>query len=190
MSKNVIKKTKVIIKRIILLNLLFLIAALTACTDSLISKESNSGAQPSTHSSKTESKDTLTFTTGETAVFDNLKITANEITEKTSDDSGFISAENGKTFVGVQFTVENISDEEQAVSSILLFEAYCDDVKCDYSFSAAMAFPDGTIDGSIAPGKKLTGWYAVEIPSEWSSLELHVASSWLSNAKAVFIFNK
>lgn len=72
----------------------------------------------------------------------------------------------------------------------MLFEAYVDGTKCDFSFSAATAFPEGTIDGEVAPGKKITGWYAVEIPENWKKLEIHVAGSWLSEEKAVFTFSK
>lgn len=76
-----------------------------------------------------------------------------------------------------------------AASSVLLFEAYADDVKCSYSLSAAMVF-DGTLDGSLAPGKKLVGYYAVEVPEGWQKLELDVQSNWLSSNSARFLFKK
>ncbi|MBR6572806.1 MAG: DUF4352 domain-containing protein [Clostridia bacterium] len=136
-------------------------------------------------STKTTTKDT--FGLNETAVFKDLKFTATEIKE--SDGDNFFTPEEGNVFVGVNFTVENVSEEEQAVSSILLFEAYADDVKCDYSISAACAF-DGTLDGSIAPGKKIVGWYAVEVPENWNELELNVQSTWLSSKNATFKFTK
>ena len=90
----------------------------------------------------------------------------------------------------MKFTIENISGEDQSISSILLFDAYVDGVKCDYSFSAACSFLDGTLDGTITPGKKLVGWYAVEAPESWKELELQVRSNWLSNKRAEFVFAK
>ena len=90
----------------------------------------------------------------------------------------------------MKFTVENISDEDQSVSSLLLFDAYVDSVKCDYSLSGVAAFDEGTLDGTITPGKKLIGYYAVEVPTNWKELELQVKSSWLSNSKAAFVFKK
>lgn len=143
---------------------------------------------PKTSSSSSTEDKTETFKVGDTAVFKNLKITANEMKESTGSE--YFSAAEGKIFIGVNFTIENISKESQAISSLLLFEAYSDDVKCDYSLSAAMAFSDGSLDGDIAPGKKLTGWYAIEVPKDWKTVELHVASSWLSNSKAVFVISK
>lgn len=160
-----------------------LIFSLTACVaDGSPIKETGQAIQTSAE------KNEETFGLNETAVFAELKFTATEIKE--SDGDGFFIPEAGNVFVGVKFTVENISDEEQSISSILLFEGYVDDVKCDYSLSAGAAFDGGTIDGSIAPGKKLIGWYALEVPRNWSNIELDVQSTWLSNNSAKFVFTK
>ncbi len=129
-----------------------------------------------------------TFGLNESAVFNDLKFTAIEI--KQSKGADFFNPESGNIFVGVKFQIENISNEEQTISTLLLFEGYVDDVKCDYSISASCVFDEGTLDGTIAPGKKLIGWYAVEVPSNWNELELQVQSNWLSNNKAKFVFNK
>lgn len=144
-------------------------------------KEQGSGETPS--GSKDE-----TYGLNDSAVFKDLKFTANEIKE--SDGDTFLEPDAGKVYVGVKFTVENISDEEQSVSSLLLFEAYADDVKCDYSFGAMSAFGDGTLDGSIQPGKKLVGWYAVEVSQDWKTIEIQIQPSWLSSNPANFVFTK
>ena len=128
------------------------------------------------------------FSLNETAVFETLKITATEIKE--SNGKSFFEADAGNVFVGINFTIENISDEEQSVSSILLFVAYVDDVSCDYSFSAGVAFDSKSVDGTIAPGKKLVGYYTVEVPENWRKIELDVKADWLSSAKARFEFTK
>lgn len=128
------------------------------------------------------------FGLNETAAFKELKFTATEFRE--SDGTDFFVPEEGNVFVGAKFTIENISNEEQAVSTLLLFEGYVDDVKCDYSFSAACVFDEGTLDGTIAPGKKLVGWCALEVPENWSNIELQVQSNWLSNNSAKFVFTK
>ena len=72
----------------------------------------------------------------------------------------------------------------------MMFEGYADNVKCEYSFTATCAFSEGTLDGTIAPGKKLIGWYALEVPQNWQELELDVKANWLSNNVANFIFEK
>lgn len=129
-----------------------------------------------------------TFSLNETAVFDNIKITADEI--KQSSGESLFQPESGNVFVGVQFTIENISEKDQNISSVLLFDAYADGVKCDYSLEAKCVFSDGTLDGTLTPGKKMVGYYSVEIPKDWSELELEVKSQWLSNAKATFVFKQ
>jgi hypothetical protein len=91
--------------------------------------------------------------------------------------------------VGIKFTVENISDEDVTVSSIALFDAYVDGIKCDYSLSANVAFDEGTLDGQISSGKKLIGYYAIEVAENWNEIELQIKSSYWSNAKAIFKFN-
>ncbi len=129
-----------------------------------------------------------TFGLNESAVFDELKITAIEIVENNGSD--FFTPEEGNVFVGVKFVIENISDEEQTVSSLLLFDAYADDVKSEYSFNASCAFSNGTLDGTIASGKKLEGWYPMEVPQNWQSVELNVKADWLSTTSATFVFAK
>ena len=70
-----------------------------------------------------------------------------------------------------------------------MFDAYADDVKLSLSLSANIAFSDGTIDGTISPGKKLVGYYACEVPKDTKFVELEAKSSWLSSSKAVFKFD-
>ena len=173
-------------KILCLLLCLCMLCGLTACTvEDAPTKETIQNQETPTKA--TEVKDE-TFKLNETAVFKNLKITATKQEESTGKD--FFTPEDGNVFVGVKFTIENISDEEQSISSLLSFTAYIDDVKCDYSISAATVFNEGTLDGSIAPGKKLIGWYSVEIPSDWKNLEIDVKPDILSDNTAKFVLSK
>lgn len=179
-----IVKAKINLKKV--LCILFATAMLFSaqgCVDESEPKKEN--YESSEISSEAEKKQT--FGLNETAVFENLKITATELKETSGTE--FYKPESGNTFAGVKFTIENISDEEQTVSSLLLFDAYADDVSCDYSISAQLAF-DGDLDGTLAPGKKLIGWYGVEVPENWSNLEFQIKSEWLSSVSATFVFNK
>ncbi len=136
----------------------------------------------------TEQKKELVFGLNEAAVFSNLKFTATEM--KVSEGEDFFTPATGNVFVGIKFTIENISNAEQTVSSLLMFNGYVDDVKCDYSLSAACVFDEGTLDGTVAPGKKLIGWYALEVPADWSAIELNIQNNLLSNNPAKFVFTK
>lgn len=143
------------------------------------------GTPDSTESKKAEVKEEK-FKLKDTAVFKGLSITANSV--ERNEGSEYNKPAEGKTFVGVKFTIENTSSEEQTISSMLLFEAYADDIKCDYSIGASMAFKEGTLDGSLSPGKKMVGYYAIEVPTGTKKLDLEVKSDWLSNSKAKFEF--
>lgn len=176
-------------KNAVLLTLMLVCFMCAACGDSPTketpSKSASDGASGSASAASDAKSD---FTLGETAVFKNLKFTATEIKESKGDS--FLKADAGKIYVGVKFEIENISDESQSVSSMLSFTAYADDVKCSYSISAQSAFKDGTIDGDIAPGKKLVGWYGVEVPESWAKVEIEVSSDVFSGGTAKFVFNK
>ncbi len=165
--------------------LLSIIVAVSVCgcsipNDSVPKKET--GNSSNTQAAKKEEKN---FGLNDTAVFDAIKVTATDIKQSKGDE--IFTCEEGKIFVGVKFTIENISEETQHISSLLLFDAYEDGVKLEYSFSASTCF-DGTLDGEITPGKKLVGYYGVEVSKDWKELELQVKSSWLSDNRAAFIF--
>ncbi len=166
-----------------MLLVLILCFSVVGCSTDVPKKEQAEGGNETVTEKKEEN-----FGLNETAVFKNLKFTATELKESNGDE--FFKPENGKVFVGIKFTIENISEAEESLSSLLLFEGYVDDVKCDYSFSASVAFDEGTLDGSLAPGKKLVGWYPLEVPQNWQSIELEVKADWLSNSSAKFVFNK
>ena len=161
--------------------------SLTACNISDNSPQKETSAENSVTKDSQKPTDE-TFGLNDSAVFDNLKVTAVKLEESTGKD--FFKAESGKVFIGINFEIENISEETQNISSLLLFDAYADDVKCDYSISANVVFGDGTLDGELSPGKKLVGWYALEVPEGWQQIELEVKSSWLSGSKARFVFDK
>ena len=143
---------------------------------------------PDASGTKAEELKEETFGLNETAVFENLKITAVEIKESTGSE--YLAPEEGNIFVGVKFLVENVSSEDQTVSSLLLFEAYTDDMKSDLSITASTSFEGGTIDGTIAPGKKMEGWYAIEVPADWGTVEIQMKNELLSSSTAKFVFTK
>lgn len=174
-------------KRVLaLISVLMMCLSFMACTETDTPSKEVSNKSTSNETSQANNQED-TFGLNETAVFNNLKFTASALEESNGEE--FFQPEDGNVFVGVKFTIENISDEEQTVSSILLFEGYADDVKCDYSFNAGMTF-NGTLDGNIAPGKKLIGYYSLEVPKNWKKLELDVQSSLSSSASARFVFEK
>jgi len=133
------------------------------------------------------------FVLGDTAVFRDLRITADEIIiNETWQDELFRVFEpaDGNKFVAVRFTIENISDEHQLISSMLLFDAYVDGTLLAFTFGATTGL-EGTLDGEIAPGRRMIGFYGVEISASANELELEVRPTWLAGGRnrAMFVFN-
>ncbi|MBQ7876691.1 MAG: DUF5067 domain-containing protein [Clostridia bacterium] len=128
------------------------------------------------------------FALNETADFDGLKITAVNMEETKGKD--YFTAGEGNVFVGVEFLIENTTEEEVNMSSLLMFEAYADDMSCDYSITGTSAFGGETVDGAVASGKKLQGWYAIEVPEDWKTIEMKVSPDIMDDKSATFVFNK
>jgi len=79
---------------------------------------------------------------------------------------------DGYEFILVNMTIENISDEEINVSSMLSFDAYVDDVALNEDLMAQVE-AGKTMNGTIAPGKKLVGTLGYEVPKDWEQIEIH-----------------
>jgi Ni/Co efflux regulator RcnB len=153
--------------------------------------DSNDEDDDSDSNNEAEDDEDERYTLNDTATFKNIKVTAEEIIVNDgwkSDEWSIFEPDDGNKFVAVKFTIENISDEDQSISTILLFEAYVDGIKLEYSFGADSGL-DGTLEGNVSSGRKLVGYYGVEVSENSEELELEVKSSWLGSGKAVFVFD-
>lgn len=86
-----------------------------------------------------------------------------------------------------EFNIANNSKEELSVSSVLSFDAYCDDYACSYSLTAQMASDKSQLDGTVAAGKKMSGVIGYEVPTDWKELEVHFSPSVWSGKDMVFL---
>ena len=108
------------------------------------------------------------------------------VTKSTGSD--YNKPADGKIFVLCEFEIANNSDKELSISSILNFEAYCDEYSCEYSFGALLEKGDkGQLDGTVAAGKKMNGVIGYELPTDWKELEIHFTPDILSDDKMVFV---
>ena len=71
------------------------------------------------------------FNLGETAELKDLRFTAVKYEESNGDE--YRQPKDNNVFVGVEFVVENISQDEQFVYNDEMFECYIDDFKSGYS---------------------------------------------------------
>ena len=124
---------------------------------------------------------------GETAVCDDYKITAESLNYVSSSNQ-FIQPDAGKKFIEVVLLIENTSDSELNVSSLLNFDAYLDDMAIDMDIMGQSASENGTMDGTVASGKKLRGSLCYQVPENWSKLEVNVNLDLFSKEEVVLLF--
>ena len=78
-----------------------------------------------------------TYGVGDTAEVKDVKVTFVGITE--SEGITYLEPEDGNIYVLCEFEIENNSSKELSVSSMLSFDAYCDDYSCTISLGALSA---------------------------------------------------
>ena len=179
------KKWPIIVTIIVVIGV---IAAATSGGDSEPKKAET--AQNSTETAKSDSKATdekQKFAVGEAAVLNGVQVTLKNVEE--SNGTHIFTPGDGNVFVLCEFEIENNSKKEINVSSVVSFDAYCDDYATGLSLSALSAgSSDGKkqLDGSVAVGKKMNGYVGYEIPADWKNLEITYSPSFWNNKGMTF----
>ena len=152
----------------------------------------------SKNSTKTEAKKDTTlettkektsFNVGETAEYKNVQITLEKVITSQGDDM-FVKPDDGKEFVLCVFKIQNNSDKDMAISSIISFEAYLDDVSINQDFLGVQTKEGkkyNSLDGDIASGKRMEGVISYEVPNDWKKLEVKVTPDAWSSKKITFV---
>jgi hypothetical protein len=127
---------------------------------------------PSPDASPTDGKDndrTITAA-GQSISTKNFTLTLEAVNKPPGSD--YNKPAEGKEFVELVLVIENISEKDASVSSLLMFDAYVDGYAVSESLSAQIASDIPTMDGALAAGKKLRGKLAYELPAGWKELEV------------------
>ncbi|MFA9381623.1 MAG: DUF4352 domain-containing protein [Acetanaerobacterium sp.] len=124
------------------------------------------------------------YEVGETASTGKIEYAINKV--YTSTGENYNMPDSGNVFLYIDITAQNISSEEQIISSILLFNSYVDGIAIDESFSASMASDKAGMDGTVAAGKRLQGTLAYEVPTDWKEFEIQVKYSSMSDRACLF----
>lgn len=174
-------------KKVLLIGILVLVIVIAIAAGSGDSEPKKVGEIGST---QTETQDSgnkkSTFAVGEIAEMKNVRAALVSVEESTG--STYNKPADGKVFLICEFEIENLSKEEMNVSSILCFEAYCDDYSCSTSFGGLLEKEDKEqLDGTVAPGKKMNGVIAYEVPEDWQKLEIHFTPDAFTNDAFVFV---
>ena len=127
------------------------------------------------------------FTVGDKVELNDIVVTLVNVTE--NNGGNYFTPENGKVFIVCEFEIENNSNSEIAVSSIMSFEAYVDDYSTQMNLSAMLSTDKSQLDGSVASGKKMNGVIGYEVDENWDTIEIRFAPSFWSK-DIIFTYSK
>ncbi|KHD34433.1 hypothetical protein NL50_17305 [Clostridium acetobutylicum] len=146
--------------------------------------ESKTASTSTQNKSDSESKSkTQTFKIGDVVQLKDYKVTVNKI--RTGSGSDGMQPEQGKQYFYVDCTIENTSNEEKAISSVLMFKVQDQDGR-----SYDQAIPgdqNGQLDGKVSAGQKISGEYVVKVPEGKTGLRLVFDSSVLGTNGQVIV---
>ncbi len=122
----------------------------------------------STTGNKEKDNKTQTFKIGDAISIGDYVLTVNSA--RTSKGGGFMKPDEGNIWYIVDATLDSKADEPVEVSSIMMFALSDSD---GYNYNATIADDTkGQLDGELAPGRKMRGELAFEIPEKAGGLEL------------------
>ena len=97
---------------------------------------------------------------------------------------------NGNEFLILEFDIANNSDADIGISSMMNFEAYCDDYSINQDLLGLQA-PEAEgmnqLDGSVAAGKKMNGVIAYQVPKDYKKFEVSVTPDFWSSKDIKFV---
>lgn len=129
------------------------------------------------------------FTVGDAVELNGVKTTL--LSAEEYPGKQYMMPTDGNVFLVCQFEIENDSSAEINVSSMVSFNAYCDDYSVNLSVTGEMLEDSWkTLDGTVAPGKKINGVIAYEIPQDWQKMEISYTPSFWSGHDVQFEINK
>ena len=153
--------------------------------------ESTSGtSQSASQAGEAQSQPEQTvFTVGDAVELNGVKTTL--LSAEEYPGKQYMMPTDGNVFLVCQFEIENDSSAEITVSSMVSFNAYCDDYSVNLSVTGEMLEDSWkTLDGTVAPGKKINGVIAYEIPQDWQKMEISYTPSFWSGHDVQFEINK
>ena len=134
-------------------------------------------------------KETTSFGVGEMADQNNVCVTL--VSAQESDGGNYMTPAEGNVFMLLEFEIENNTNADIAVSSMVSFEAYHDDYSMQESLTAtASQTGKSTLDGTVAAGKKMNGVIGYEVPADWQEIEVRYSPSFWNNRAVTFIVPK
>ena len=141
-----------------------------------------------TSSATSSQKQEKVFGVGEKVELNDVVVTLLGVTEH--NGSEYLKPNDGNVFVICEFEIENNTDREIAVSSIMSFEAYFDEYAANIDITAMALSEKTQLDGAIAAGKKMKGVVGYQAAADWGSIEMHFTPDFWSAKDIVFSHTK
>ncbi|APF28568.1 MULTISPECIES: DUF4352 domain-containing protein [Clostridium] len=150
--------------------------------------QTSAKVQDKSTETSTETNKSKVFKIGDVVKLKDFKVTVNKLYKVKGDELS--QPQPGNEFIAVDCSVENISNEQQAVSSVMMFKVVDKDGReCEESIGGLTAAKAGQMDGEIGPGRKITGVYVVEVPKGTTGLELEFNGSLLLGGQVIVKLN-
>lgn len=147
-------------------------------------------AQNNTEATEEEPERTE-FSVGETVELNDVQVTLSDAIE--SEGGEYTRPDDGNEFLLLEFDIVNNSDSDINISSVMNFEAYCDDYSINQDLLGLQA-PEAEgmnqLDGSVAAGKKMNGIIAYQVPKDYKTFEINVTPDFWSANDIKFVINK
>ena len=157
-------------------------------TEPTLVDKTSSASGTSVSESKSEAETPSVFGVGDTANLNDIHVTFTSISQGNGKE--YMRPEDGNVFILCEFEIENISDRDIAVSSLVSFNAYIDDYASSMSLTAIMAGDKGQLDGTIAAGKKMKGTIGYEADADWKEIEIHFTPEFWTGKDIKFSYKR
>ena len=139
--------------------------------------------------SETEDNSESQFGVGDTADFDGVQVKLSSAL-LSKGDGQFVTPDDGNLFLCLILDIKNNSSSDINVSSLMSFEAYCDDYSVNIDIFGNQA-PEvdgiGQLDGTVASGKMMNGVICYQVPADFNEFELNYSPSFWNNKKVSFV---
>lgn len=136
-------------------------------------------------SKQTQEEQKTEFCVGDVVSLNDIEVTFVSCTE--SNGKQYLEPEAGNVFLICEFSIDNKSEKDIAVSSLVSFEAYVDDYSTTLSLTGTVSTDKQQLDGSIAAGKKMNGVVGYEVPKDWKELEIRFTPDFWTGKDVTFI---
>ncbi len=150
--------------------------------------KSTEQGQSSTSESKENEPQKTEFSVGETVELNDVQVTLSNAV--TSEGGEYTKPDDGNEFLILEFDIANNSDSDIGISSMMNFEAYCDDYSINQDLLGLQA-PEAEgmnqLDGSVAAGKKMNGVIAYQVPKDYKKFEVSVTPDFWSSKDIKFV---